>query len=134
MAAAVLSPPAPLPTTHDVSTTLNYYTPLGDPSVPAYRYIYGAPSGKPEHNLGDDPRSVVVHDARGHEADFSLDVQGFQFARHVSAETEFVDEERIRGPYYEEAVKLLKELTGAKRVVVFDHTIRWVSAAMVNCV
>ncbi|RPD77498.1 hypothetical protein L226DRAFT_544110 [Lentinus tigrinus ALCF2SS1-7] len=119
-------PPGP----HDVSTTLNYYTPLGDPSEEAYRYIYlTPPPGKPEHNLGDDPRPVVVHDARGREHEFSLDKNGFQFMRHASAETEFVDEERIKTVYYKEAEELLKSVTGAKRVLVFDHTIRCVSGA-----
>ena len=121
MAAAVL--PAP----HDVSTTLNYYKPLGDPSEEAYRYIYlTPPAGRLEHNLGEDPHPVVVHDARGREGEFSLDVHGFQFLAHESAETEFVDEERIKGVYYKEAEELLKNATGAKRVVIFDHTIRFV--------
>ena len=128
MAAAVLSPPQiPTPTAgpHDVSTTLNYYTPLGDPSAEAYRYIYlSPPPGVPEHNLGDDPRPVLIHDARGREHEFSLDTHGFQFVRHVSAETEFVDEERIKGVYYKEGEELLKSVTGAKRVLIFDHTIR----------
>ena len=127
MAAAVLPAPA---APHDVATTLNYYAPLGDPAVPAYRYIWGAPAGTPEHNLGDDPRPVVVRDARGREAEFALDVQGFQFVRHASAEAEFVDEERITGAYYEEAAELLKQVTGAKRVFVFDHTIRSVGARL----
>ena len=124
MTAAVLSP-TPTPGPHDVSTTLNYYAPLGDPTEEAYRYIYLAPPpGKPEHNLGDDPRPVIAHDARGREHEFALDTHGFQFVRHVSAETGFVDEERIKDVYYKEAEELLKSVTGAKRVLIFDHTIR----------
>ena len=122
MAVETLSSP------HDVQTTLNYYKPLdgaADPSGEAYRYIYTTPPpGRSEHNLGDDPRPVVVHDARGREDEFSLDVHGFQFVRHVSAETEFVDEQRIKEVYYKEAEELLKRVTGAKRVLIFDHTIR----------
>ena len=122
---------AVLPAPHDVSTTLNYYKPLGDPSEEAYRYIYLTPPvGRLEHNLGEDPHPVVVHDARGREAEFSLDVHGFQFLAHESAETEFVDEERIKGVYYKEAEELLKNATGAKRVVIFDHTIRFVLVGM----
>ena len=119
MAAAAVLP------AHDVPTTLNYYAPLGDPASPAYRYIYLAPpAGTPEHNLGDDPQPVVVHDARGREHEFALDTHGFQFVRHVSVEREFVDEERIKDVYYKEAEQLLKEVTGAKRALIFDHTIR----------
>lgn len=110
-------------TPHDVPATLNYYAPTGDEAP--YRYIHlTPPPGKPEHNLGDDPRPVVINDARGREDEFSLDVYGFQFARHVSAEKEFVDEEKIRGEYYKEIEQLLKDVSGAKKVVIFDHTIR----------
>ncbi len=124
-------PPSPAPGQHDVSTTLNYHAPLRDPSEEAYRYIYlTPPMGKPEHNLGEDQRPVVVHDARGREGEFSLDKNGFQFVQHASAEAEFVDEERIKGVYYKEAEELLKSVTGAKRVLIFDHTIRFVSAYM----
>ncbi|KAI0373706.1 hypothetical protein BV20DRAFT_936908 [Pilatotrama ljubarskyi] len=112
-------------TPHDVPTTLNYYAPLGDPNEAPYRYIYGTPPGKPDHNLGDDPRAVVVHDARGREDEFSLDVHGFQFVRHVSAEKEFVDDGAIKTGYYKEIEELLKDVTGGKRVFIFDHTIRF---------
>ncbi|KAI0647776.1 hypothetical protein C8Q79DRAFT_999371 [Trametes meyenii] len=111
-------------TPHDVPTTLNYFAPINDD--PPYRYIYvSPPEGKPEHNLGDDPRQVVVHDARGREDEFSLDVHGFQFARHVSAEKEFADEEAVTNGYYKEVEELLKNVTGGKRVLIFDHTIRF---------
>lgn len=121
---ATLSSPAP----HDVSTTLNYYSPLnGDDSGEAYRYIYVTPPpGKLEHNLGDDLRPVVIHDARGRENEFSLDKSGFQFVKHPSAEHDFTDEERIKNVYYKEAEELLKNVTGAKKVFIFDHTIRQV--------
>ncbi|EJF63556.1 hypothetical protein DICSQDRAFT_168437 [Dichomitus squalens LYAD-421 SS1] len=112
---------ATLPTPHDVHTTLNYYKPLdGDASGEAYRYIYTAPPpGRPEHNLGDDPRPVVVHDARGREHDFALDVHGFQFLRHPSAESEFADEARIRDVYYKEGEELLRP------TIQVDYSLLW---------
>ena len=119
--AAVLAP-------RDFPPTLNYYKPLdgaADPSGEAYRYIYTTPPpGRSEHNLGDDPRPVVVHDARGREDEFSLDKNGFQFVKYPSVEKEFDDDERIQNVYYPEVEKLLKEVAGAKRVFIFDHTIR----------
>ncbi|OBZ68709.1 hypothetical protein A0H81_11138, partial [Grifola frondosa] len=72
MATAAVIPPL------DVSADLNYYKPIGD--EPPFRYINVA--GQASHNLGDDPRPVIVHDARGNESAFSLDMNGFQFARH----------------------------------------------------
>jgi len=107
---------------HDVSTTLNYYAPIG--TEPPYRYARGAPEGVPITNIGTEPRPAVVHDVRGQEDTVSLDTTGFQFVKHVSAEKDFVDDEKIRNVYYKEVEELLKKHTGAKRVYVFDHTIR----------
>ena len=46
-----------------------------------------------------------------------------------SAEKDFTDEERIQSVYYKEVEELLKKEVGAKRVFIFDHTIRSVQAA-----
>ncbi|KAH9933206.1 uncharacterized protein BXZ73DRAFT_46468, partial [Epithele typhae] len=54
---------------------------------------------------------------------FALDVHGFAFARAPSAETAFDDDARVRTVYYPETAELLRKATGAKRVVVFDHTV-----------
>ena len=43
---------------------------------------------------------------------------------HRSDVTDFEDEAQIRGIYYAEAERLLKEITGADRVYIFDHTLR----------
>jgi len=106
----------------DVPTTLNYYTPIGD--EPAYQYVYNPPEGVPKNNIGLDTKPVIVHDARGREAEFTTDTSGFQFVKHVSAEKEFDDEERIKAVYLKEVEDLLKKETGAKRIFIFDHTIR----------
>lgn len=113
--AAVLTP-------HDVPTTLNYYQPIGDEAP--YQYVYEPPTDKPSHNIGSDPHSVVVHDVRGRESEFTLDKNGFQFVKHESAEKDFTDHEKIEHEYYKEVEELLKKELGAKRVFIFDHTIR----------
>ncbi|EJC98947.1 methyltransferase [Fomitiporia mediterranea MF3/22] len=107
---------------HDVPTTLNYYAPVGDESP--YIYVEDPPEGKPKTNIGADPHSVVVHDVRGKEDTVGLDKTGFQYVKHKSVETEFLDEERIKTVYYKEVEELLKKTLGVKRVFIFDHTIR----------
>ncbi|KAI0769891.1 hypothetical protein C8Q74DRAFT_1448614, partial [Fomes fomentarius] len=82
------------------------------------------PPGKPDTTVIEGPSPVVVHDARGREDEFSLDKSGFQFVKHLSTEREFTDEERIKKVYYKEVEELLKNVTGAKKVIIFDHTIR----------
>lgn len=82
------------------------------------------PPGKPDTNVIEGPSPVIVHDARGREDEFSLDQSGFQFVKHVSTEREFTDEKRIKNVYYKEVEELLKNVTGAKKVIIFDRTIR----------
>ncbi|KAF2277353.1 uncharacterized protein EI97DRAFT_493302 [Westerdykella ornata] len=67
---------------------------------------------------------VTVRDVRGREHEFTLDGNGFQFHKHKSEEKDFVDDEKIKARYYPEIEQLLKEVTGATKVFIFDHTIR----------
>ncbi|KAF2205488.1 hypothetical protein GQ43DRAFT_362322 [Delitschia confertaspora ATCC 74209] len=71
-----------------------------------------------------ETRPITIHDIAGREAEFTLDGNGFQIVRHESNEKEFVDDEKLRTEYYAETEKLLKDVTGATRVFIFDHTIR----------
>ncbi|ORY09610.1 amino acid permease-domain-containing protein [Clohesyomyces aquaticus] len=67
---------------------------------------------------------VTVHDVRGSEKEYTLDKNGFQFHAHESREKDFVDDEKIKAEYYPETEQLLKDVTGASRIFIFDHTIR----------
>lgn len=106
---------------HDVPTTMNYHHQLDN--EPAYIYVV-PPEGKPAKNHGTEPHEVVVRDVRGKEDTVSLDKNGFAFIRHESVEKDFDDEQRIKSVYYKEVEELLKKELGAKRVFIFDHTIR----------
>ncbi|KAI0373732.1 hypothetical protein BV20DRAFT_962307 [Pilatotrama ljubarskyi] len=111
-------------TPHDVRTTLNYYAPIGE--EPPYQYVEEPPEGKLLTNVGTAPYPALVHDARGREDEFSLDTNGFQYVEWPSVERDsaFEDEERIKEKYYPEVEKILKKVAGAKRVFIFNHTIR----------
>jgi hypothetical protein len=69
-----------------------------------------------------DPHSVVIRNGRKFET--SLDGEGFLLAWHETAVTDFFDEAQVRDVYYREMIDLIKKQSGAKRVVVFDHTLR----------
>jgi len=113
---------AVLPPPHDVQTIMNYYAPVGE--EPPFQYVFDPPEGTPKNNIGADPHETVIHDVRGKEDTVSLDTTGHQFIKHVSAEKDFLDEDRIKDVYYKEVEELLKKEVGAKRVFIFDHTIR----------
>ena len=115
MAIETLSP-------RDVPATLNYrVTKEGEDS---YYYVSDPPEGVPKTNVTTEPHDVVVHDVRGKEDLVGLDKTGFQYVRHVSKEKLFKDEDAIKTVYYKEVEELLKQHAGAKRVFIFDHTIR----------
>lgn len=69
-----------------------------------------------------DPHSVIIRNGRRFET--SLDGEGFLLAWHETAVTDFFDEAQLREIYYPEMIDLIKVQSGAKRVVVFDHTLR----------
>ena len=68
-----------------------------------------------------DVKSVVIENIRGKEDSVSLDTAGFQFYKHTSKLTTFDDDEEIRRVYFPESIELIKKLTGASRVEIFDH-------------
>ena len=65
-----------------------------------------------------------VHDGRAIARDLSLDDQGFALTRHESEVVDFFDDDEVRAVYYPEIERLVKEATGASKVVIFDHTTR----------
>ena len=67
-------------------------------------------------------REVPIHDARGTNLD--LDVSGFVLATHDSAVRNYHDEVEVAATYYDEMVTLIKRLTGADEVRVFQHVVR----------
>ncbi|MFN2645267.1 MAG: CmcJ/NvfI family oxidoreductase [Burkholderiales bacterium] len=63
--------------------------------------------------------------ANGREAgDLALDVNGFILVEQRSAVKNFFDSEELKRVYYPEVEALVLRLAGARRVVVFDHTLR----------
>ena len=60
----------------------------------------------------------------GQNGQFSLERDGFVLTRHETAVSNFYDEEELRATYDREIEQVVKDFTGATRVVVFDHTLR----------
>jgi hypothetical protein len=85
---------------------------------------YEPPVGVPHTTAVYREHTVDIRDVRPVAAALSLEHEGFQLLNAPTRVTDFDDEDAIRTRYYDEAISLLKEQTGASRVVVFDHTIR----------
>jgi hypothetical protein len=87
--------------------------------------ITAGPGGSDVRSGGTpDPRPIVIHNGRPHAKEFALERDGFHFVRHDTKVADFFDENEIKRVYYPEMEALIKAESGAKRVVVFDHTLR----------
>lgn len=71
----------------------------------------------------EDRQRVEIRDGRA-AGGLTLDANGFMLVEHRSAVRDFFDPEELKRVYYAEVQALVARHTGAKRVVVFDHTLR----------
>ncbi|KAK9468883.1 hypothetical protein V1512DRAFT_67199 [Lipomyces arxii] len=106
-----------------VEAPLTFYAPPIDGSVP-YNIVYEVPEGEKTFNYIHDVHNVPITDVRGHESDFKLDVNGFEFEHRKFEFSDWTDEDKIKVEYYPAVIEAIKARTGASKVVVFDHTIR----------
>jgi hypothetical protein len=67
---------------------------------------------------------MPVHDARAIADQLSLEREGFILVKHETKVKNFYDDAEVRSVYYKETEELVKQTSGAKRVLVFDHTLR----------
>jgi len=56
------------------------------------------------------PHEVVIEDVSGHEADYLLDVHGFQFVQNETQIQGLDEDGVIRTAYYPEVEQLLKKM------------------------
>jgi hypothetical protein len=80
--------------------------------------------GLPKVFFETEERVVTIQDMRPLADGLSLDRQGFELHHHDTAVDDLYDDDALEGVYRREIEALLKEATGADRVVVFDHTRR----------
>jgi len=104
-----------------VKAPLVYFVAPADGSK-AYQYINADPTtGQRVRNFTQEPQEVGIENVRGKEDSLALDTAGFQFFKAPAKHSAFSSDAEIEAEYYPESVELLKKLTGASRVVLFDH-------------
>ena len=104
-----------------VKSRFNYLAEM--PERPYY-LMYEPPEGNLSRNTSGNPRTVPVHDARELDPAPGLDREGFVLVAQPSAVSDFRNEESIRVRYYPETTAMVKAVTGAVRVLAFDHNLR----------
>jgi hypothetical protein len=86
--------------------------------------VFPPSSGLPAQRPASAPRAMPIHDARPIISDLRLDEHGFELHAQRSAFADFYDEPAVRERYYPEVRAILRSLTGALEVIVFDHNVR----------
>ena len=93
--------------------------------------ITAGPGGTDVRSGGTpDPRRITIHNGRPYAKEFDLERDGFRFVRHDTKVADFYDADEIKRVYYPEMEALIKQQSGARRVVVFDHTLRTADDAL----
>ena len=89
-----------------------------------YSYNYEPPPARLLRNTRPEAHEVTVRDARPIAGSLSLDREGFVLVRRPTAAKDLYEETEIASVYYPECERIMKEATGATRVIAFDHIVR----------
>lgn len=71
-----------------------------------------------------EQRPMRIQNGRPLLDEFDLEVNGFEFVEHQTKVTDFFEAAELKAVYYPEVEALVRKVSGAARVVVFDHTLR----------
>lgn len=83
------------------------------------------PGGRLREIKGNyQPQTVKLYDARPATGELSLDHNGFVFLNKPTQVNNFWDSKQVTTTYYTETEALIKQVTGAQDVLIFDHTLR----------
>ena len=104
-----------------VVASLNY---LAEATPKPVNYAYDPPVGVPRQSGNHMAQNVAIHNGREVLGELSLDTNGFVLANHETVVRDFYDPDEVKSVYYPEVERLLKRMTGAERVLIFDHIVR----------
>jgi len=104
-----------------IEAPMNYLVDTGEKPV---SYTYEPPPGVPSRTGKIVKQNIAIINGRPVVDQITLDNQGFMLTEHHTAVHDFYDSEEVRRVYYPEVERLVKEKTGAVRVIVFDHNVR----------
>lgn len=104
-----------------VSATLNY---TNDNKRPLDYYFYEPDPNKELNPPGTDTKEVRIWDGWERAASFAVDREGFEIHPFDPSFVAFSDDEKLRQVFFAQVRDFVKQHTGARRVEIFDHTIR----------
>jgi hypothetical protein len=104
-----------------VTANITYALDTGEPFV---NETFGPNNIKRRTTGSYEQRPMAIRDGRPIAHMLSIEAQGFVLAEHRTKVKDFFDPAQLENVYYPEAIDLVKRVTGATRVHLFDHTLR----------
>jgi hypothetical protein len=95
-----------------------------DTGVEPEIYFYEPPHGAEPRRPGDDPREMTVHNGWDRATLFSPDREGFALRDFRTSFQQWDDDGAIRERFYAEVAEFVRREVGAKRLIIFDYTMR----------
>jgi hypothetical protein len=120
MTQVAYAPAAAPQTSAGVNAALTFITPQDTKPVFESSAITG---GAPRVFFDTERHTVAIHDMRPFADGFTLDHEGFELLQHETV-ANLYDDDAVENVYYPEIEALLRAVTGASRVVIFDATRR----------
>ena len=108
--------------TGPVTADLNYIKP--DATI-APEVIYSGGAAPQKYNEAYAFMRADIDDKRASHHEFKIHKQGFQLVNAPTHVDDFQNSDLIEGAYYDEVKAIVKKITRANEVFVFDHTIRF---------
>jgi hypothetical protein len=87
-------------------------------------FTYKTENGESQRTYQTIKHTMAILNGRTVNEHLTLEGQGFALVQHPTAIANFYDVAEVRAVYYPEVERLVKQATGAVRVLVFDHTVR----------
>ena len=106
---------------NSVPTQLNFVEPIEGVKP---RVTYSGTNQGQSYNSPYVMRDVHVNDARAYPEEFKLHEHGFEVAEHHLGSADFDNQQWIEKTLYPSIESVVKDISGASHVFIFDHTIR----------
>jgi hypothetical protein len=108
-------------TNEAVSAEIPYTVDTGETPV---NETFGPNNIRRRNSGTQELKRMTLRNGRSVMGQLSLDEQGFIFVEHKTRVADFFDAAQLQNVYYPEIEQLIKQTSGALRVVIFDHTLR----------
>lgn len=110
-----------LATLESVTASVQFSVDTGETPVALVKSVGAGPD---QRSGTYEAHDIIIRDARPISGRLDLDREGFVLMKFPTAMKDFYDDGEVRSVYYPEMEILIRQATGASKVVVFDHTIR----------